>query len=386
MQHRLIPALTTVLVAAATLIGCGGKDSSEVTVRPIEPAATSAVQPAGASSAQRFGMTRPAPSALSAMAPAGAFTAETPSGWQPVQPSSARPLNYQVGRDPNAEAYFTTLSSGGGGLVANVNRWRTQMSLPELTEDEVAALPKKPLLGHDAVYVNLDGTFSSMGSEPKQNYKLLGLIALDGDTAYFAKMTGPAPILEGQEDQFLAWAASIKEGTDPHAGLSGDPHAAADPHAGISGMDMGTDLTAWRWQAPDTWNKAPDRPMRLVTYTSGPENQNEVYIAELGGPAGGVDMNINRWRQQMGQPPLSPDEIAALPTVPVMGQDAPIVEIEGDFTDDMRGLNIDTALMYGAIVPVGDRTLFVKMVGPKDAMAAEKDNFLNFTRSITQAE
>src|SRR5690606_2112468 len=145
--------------------------------------------------------------------------------------------------------------------------------------------------------------------------------------AYFAKMTGPAPILEGQEDQFLAWAASIKEGTDPHAGLSGDPHATADPHAGISGMDMGTDLTAWRWQAPDTWNKAPDRPMRLVTYTPGPENQNEVYTAELGGPAGGVDMNINRWRQQMGQPPLSPDEIAALPTVPVMGQDAPIVEI-----------------------------------------------------------
>lgn len=374
------------------MAGCGNNDDSEITtVRPVEPSAAPAVQAAGASSAQRFGMRQSMADAMGGMGVAGQFKADMPSGWQQKPPSSARPLNYQVGRDPNAEAYFTTLSSGGGGLVPNVNRWRAQMSLPELSEEEVAQLPKKELLGHEAVYLNLDGTFSSMGSEPKENYKMLGLIAIEGDTAFFAKMTGPAPILEGQEENFLAFAESIEEGADPHAGMAGDPHAgmAGDPHAGIAGMDMNmgdATVTTWQWQAPESWTRAPDRPMRLVTYASGAENQNEVYIAELGGVAGGVEMNINRWRQQMGQAPLSPSEIEALPTVTVMGEEAPIVEIDGNFDDSMRGATIADATMYGAVIPAGERTLFIKMVGPQDAMDAEKDNFVEFTQSINRAE
>ena len=381
MRNSLFSALCACLAIATPGLGCGKNDDQITTVRPIETPAAPAAQASGASSAERFGMRSGMPGAMAA-GPVATFDFETPEGWQPLPPSSMRLVNFQVGRDPNAEAYFTTMG-GGGGLAANVNRWRKQMGLPEISDAEIAQLPKKELLGHEAVYLSVDGAFAGMGSEPKENYRMLGLIALDGDKAYFAKMTGPIPVLEGQEENFLAFTASLNEGAaaDPHAGM------AADPHTGVPGMDAGAPaVTAWRWQAPEVWTKAADRPMRLVTYNSGPDNQNEVYIAELGGPAGGVEMNVNRWRQQMGQEPLSADDIAALPKVPVMGHEAPVVEIDGTFTDTMRGGTFPDYVMYGTIIPAGERTLFIKMVGPKDAMSGEKENFKAFTQSIAQAE
>ena len=383
MHYRTFPVLSVCVAAMLLGIGCGKNDSEITTVRPLEaPAAPSATN---TSAADRFGM-QPRPMAAAMKG----YTYTTPEGWQERPASSARQVDFQVAGDPNAEAYFAVLGGGGGGLVANVNRWRKQMGLTDLTEAEVTALPKQKLLGHDATFVTMDGAFAGMGSEAKENYRLVGLIAIAGDQALFAKMTGPIPVLEGQQENFLAFAASLAEGGGM-AGVAGDPHAglgAADPHAGIAGMDTGgaAPVTAWRWEAPEGWTKAPDRPMRLVTYSSGPENQNEVYIAELGGPAGGVEANVNRWQQQMGQPALTPDQIAALPKLTVLGQEVPWVTINGTFSASMRGGTFPDYAMYGTVVPTGEMTLFVKMTGPQALMEAEKDKFVAFVQSITRAE
>jgi hypothetical protein len=385
MHNTVLTLLGLCLIASAALLGCGNNNDSEITtVRPLDAPATPA---ATGSSADRFGM-QPR-----AAAPAvKRYSYETPEGWQERPPSSARQADFQVAGDPNAEAYFAVLGGIGGGLTANVNRWRTQMGLPELSEQEIEALPKEKLLGLDAVFVTMDGAFSGMGSEPKENYRLMGLIAIEGNQAYFAKMTGPIPVLEGQQENFLTFAASLEEGVaNPHAGLDmGDPHAGlagTDPHAGIAGMEMGAmTVTAWRWEAPEGWTKAPDRPMRLVTYTSGPANENEVYIAELSGVAGGAEANVNRWQQQMGQPALTAEEIAALPKLTVMGQEAPMVTIHGTFSDSMRGGTFPDYTMFGAVVPAGEMTLFIKMTGPQALMEAEKDNFIAFVQSINRAE
>lgn len=65
------------------------------------------------------------------------------------------------------------------------------------------------------------------------------------------------------------------------------------------------------WVVPAGWIEAPDpRPMRLATYTvpalAGPV---EVAVSRFAGRVGGDLANVNRWRGQMGLPPIGADEL-----------------------------------------------------------------------------
>ena len=88
-----------------------------------------------------------------------------------------RVANFSFGENSEGECYFTVLAGGGGGLVANVNRWRKQMNLSELTKDEVDALSDRAFLLGQGKFIELEGDFKSVGStEVLKNYKLVGII------------------------------------------------------------------------------------------------------------------------------------------------------------------------------------------------------------------
>ncbi|MEM7516738.1 MAG: hypothetical protein AAF368_07420, partial [Planctomycetota bacterium] len=103
-----------------------------------------------------------------------------------------------------------------------------------------------------------------------------------------------------------------------------------------------------RWDKPDGWQLGPGKAMRLVTfYPEGGEGA-EVYLTALPGHGGGMGANLNRWRGQMKQTPLSPDDIAALPRHEVLGQKAPLLEMEGSF-QGMSGGKVDGARFLGLV-------------------------------------
>ncbi len=132
------------------------------------------------------------------------------------------------------------------------------------------------------------------------------------------------------------------------------------------------------WTAPEGWEKAADRMMRAVTYNI---DGAECYIAVLPGAAGGVEANINRWVGQMGQNPLTPEAIAALPKLQVLGDTAPMVEVDGDFTG-MSGEMQKEQKLLGAIATVEGQSVFVKMTGPAAVVSAQRDNFVRFCESL----
>jgi hypothetical protein len=113
----------------------------------------------------------------------------------------------------------------------------------------------------------------------------------------------------------------------------------------------------------------------------GPSGKSECYVTVLSGPAGGVDANLNRWQEQMGQPPLEATAIQALPRLTVLGREAPFMEATGDFTG-MDGQTQGSSALLGVICPLEDRALFVKMTGPRDEVLAEKENFVAFCESL----
>jgi hypothetical protein len=89
------------------------------------------------------------------------------------------------------------------------------MGLDPLSEEEVTALPERPLLGASAKFVDIEGDFGGMAipgapaSEAKEDYRLLGLIQEQAQFTFFVKMTGPKALVSEQEAAFDSFCRSI---------------------------------------------------------------------------------------------------------------------------------------------------------------------------------
>lgn len=327
---------------------------------------------AGLSPAQRFGFTEPSPGPTGPTGDGG-LAWNTPPGWSERAPSGMRRADFVVGGDPRAECYLVTLGGGGGGLLANVNRWRDQMSLPPIDEAQLAEAERVAFLGTEALLVDFEGTFTGMGGDQEgEAYRLLGLVGLAGGEARFLKLTGPTEVVARERDAFLSLAASFHEG-----------HAAGGATA--SAVERGPGGLAWT--APAAWNRAPDRAMREVTFELGGAEDGpaaECYVAILGGNGGGALANVNRWRSQLELAPLSEDDFEQLERIPMLGTEAVLVQADGTY----RGMGdelVEEAGLLGAVCMLPDRAVFVKLVGPASTVRAARDDFVAFCRSLRRA-
>lgn len=384
-----IVAVLGAVVAAMTLASCnksGGTQEITETRTLVTPKEAPKV---GESAAERFGMTS---TGMSMPASQPGFTWTTPEGWEELPSKQFRPVNLRPAGDPAAECYVSQLSGTGGGLTENINRWRNQMKLEPIDDAAVAELPKKPLLGGEATYIDLDGTYAGMGAEAgSPDFKMVGLMLTTGGSAVFVKMTGPKALVEQELPKFEAFCASLEAGSpDPHGGMMaggamGAPgadlpegHPPLEPQMQAAGAAGGTDL---QWTTPEGWVQGGPRPMREVTFTLASDSGAECYISKLSNLGGGLDANLNRWAGQMGLDPLSADAIAALPKINVLGGDCPVVELKGNYTDMSGGAHPES-LMLGTIAVVGTDAYFIKMVGPAAEMDAQKANFTAFCESL----
>jgi len=135
---------------------------------------------------------------------------DTPDGWTRQPGSAMRDLNFTFGENGEGECYLARLPGAGGGLAPNVNRWRGQMGAESLSDEEIAALPRKPLFGQEAAFITVDGDYSGMGAgEPKKDYRLLGLILTSDAGAVFVKMVGPRDLVAQNEAAFDTFTSSI---------------------------------------------------------------------------------------------------------------------------------------------------------------------------------
>lgn len=363
--------------AAAALAGCGDESSGAQALGPsrtYEPVGSSIRWNATAEerhgiSARNFG------AAATADAPAAGASDlhwRTPAGWTEKPLSALREVNLQVAGDPRAECYLTTLAGEAGGLGPNINRWRAQLSLPPLGAADIAALPRVPWLGGEAVHVDCEGTWTGMsGDPPREGWRLVGLVLVRPDRSRFLKMVGPTDVIAREVAAFRELADSFGE----------PPRGQVEPRAGEAraGSPVDDEHAALTWHAPPGWRRGPDKEMREVTYFAGEGDAVECYVTVLGGDAGGVLANINRWCGQMGAPPLSEEDIAQLERLPMAGTDGLFVRIE---RGEHPGVADAQELLEGAVCMLAGRALFVKLTGPRDAVEAQHAALLAFCRSM----
>ena len=131
-----------------------------------------------------------------------------PAGWaeEPLTPMLLAKFSVT---DQDARASITVSAFPGdvGGLLANVNRWRGQVSLPPINEADLAqAVKQLETQAGDASLVDLVGTDASK----KNRVRLICVVLPHAGQTWFFKMMGDELVVAREKDAFLEFVQTAK--------------------------------------------------------------------------------------------------------------------------------------------------------------------------------
>ena len=129
------------------------------------------------------------------------------------------------------------------------------------------------------------------------------------------------------------------------------------------------------WDLPKGWTEARSGGMRLATLKPPVAGKVDVSLIMLPGTAGGELGNVNRWRGQVGLPPV--DEAARAQMRKEVTSKAGLVSVY-DFT----GEGAEKQRMVAGLLFTDGRSWFFKMTGDPDAVGSAKADFLKLLESL----
>lgn len=271
-----------------------------------------------------------------------------PSGWQEEQGGAQnRFATIKIpGESPPLEITVTVMpwrdSDEPEQLLMNLNRWRKQLSLApiELVNIADAIRVVKAAAGR-AIFVDLLGAlktdampppFAAMGAEPS------------------AKDEPAPPAPKAQKSTPEKADAPVQENPD----------------------------LPFTYSLPKGWQSSKAPVFAVAGFTFKKDSQQvEVSVSPLGGRAGGVLSNVNRWRTQLKLAPIEESELNSLiKETKIDGKPAKMVQLVGPQSAQPR-----TAIT-AAIVERDDATWFFRMRGDADLAKVQQENFEKFLDSI----
>ncbi len=390
----MIHTRSCVLFALLAFAACSGKDTADFGApRQLPKDQRPTVWDAAAR--ERLGlpdMSKPKPDGAAApqgqAAPKGElrWVGALPTGWetQPSNPARFRDAVWKITSDANCEIYLT--AAVGGGVAGNLARWYTQQfGIAEVPAME--ALPIVELAGKPARLAEMKGTFAG-----KANWAALIAFVPQGEQMMTFKFTGPEAVVMANKDAFLALAKSLRQATaspdakappiDPNQPMPSNHPDIGAANGGAANGATATPAAAtgpFTGTAPAGWTPKPGT-QRFLHHTFGKDG--EAYVGQLGGT---VKQNLDIWRGEMGQQPMTDAEYAALPKAAFLGEDSVLLDLAGNF-QSMSGKKIDGARMLVMARSDGQSTQFAKLFGAAADVAAQVDAFRSFCASVRRAQ
>jgi hypothetical protein len=244
---------------------------------------------------------------------------KVPESWRSEAGDPTRDATFRFGKDGALELAVTHFGAETRQLLPNVNRWRGQIGLGAIGADEVAKVTSKTTVG--------------------------------GDKATLIDMTGPG----GKGGPKMP----------PFAHPPMDGAGGAAPARGVP-----------EYVTPPGWQKA-DRPVTrfaVAEFTIGAGDREARATISLAG--GDPVANIQRWREQLGLPPGTEDEVK---------KDVRPIEVDGNpgqFVDLAGPESAGRQRILGVIVVRGGQSWFIKLRGPADLVESQKAAFEAFVKSV----
>jgi len=299
-----------------------------------------------------------------------------PEGWKQKEPDGVRIGSFAIHGENggDAEVAITSFPGAVGTELDNVNRWRRELSLEPVGPDSLVSEP-----------VTVDSSQGKLFDiEGASARTVVAMISRNG-SSWFIKLRGDTPGVAAAKPVFLDFLKSIRFGSGASAPAVSDPHAglalqgASNPHEGLTPPGSSGDMP--KWNVPAQWSETePSSSMILKSFSVSSDSgaKANVTVSFLMGEGGGLLMNVNRWRGQLGQPPIDENQLASEASIlPTVAGKATVAEITG--TDARTG---QPARILVAIVPNGDKTWFYKLMGDSKTVEAQKNSFVEFVKTV----
>lgn len=363
------------LTCTLTLIACGSPVEEKIVDKPLR-----VIEPAGITQAPATTPEESAPrvtiQAQNVASQGGTPQWTIPSDWTQVPANRMILAAYRLPSD----AVLSISSLGGGGSdEANLVRWARQLGItyePAMLESARRSVPgaQLPLSRYH------------MASDEKAFD--IGIYREEG-TAWFFKLDGTPESVASSEGAFLGFLASIQGNSEEEPAplmltaqadtpvmSPGEKETETPAMRPLPGMaEQVAAIGGASWSRPETWKTGPANAMRKGTYLiSGSGGDAELAISAFPGDVGGLIANVNRWRQQAGQPPL--DEAGILNSIEkrdLPAGPAHLMLIEGNGRPST----------LGAILPHANETWFFKMTGPLATLQEEVATFEAFLKTVS---
>lgn len=142
----------------------------------------------------------------------------------------------------------------------------------------------------------------------------------------------------------------------------------------VSASDSGTPVP-FNYQLPAGWKTQPVTGMRVVSLLT--PGAGEVSVIPLPGLAGDLKGNLNRWRGQVGLPPLQ-DEVLiqkSFQTLKLKQDQALTLELLAPSDQPDKAMRV-------ALLSRGGVTWFFKLAGTRQVVAQQKEAFTAFLQSV----
>jgi hypothetical protein len=191
------------VILGSVPLGCGGNPRSTATRNAVAPAAEPSEERRGEAENEAENELR---------LPKLLFT--IPDGWQRQAPSSSFLLaEFTLPRAETDEADGRlTVSSAGGSIEANIERWRGQFG----GKPENSSQDRIQVDGMDVVIVDLSGEFDDQRSPiapgtKTSGYRMLAAILPVGGELHFVKAVGPQATIKAHADRIREFVGSAKQ-------------------------------------------------------------------------------------------------------------------------------------------------------------------------------
>jgi hypothetical protein len=364
-------ARARLLVMCAVAVFCGlvGCEREEIHTYKV-PKGSVRMQPAGVASPQS-----PKSSQLQAGHVRMRWT--VPDGWRQVPGQrEMRVATFEAtGGTSPVEAVVSSFPGQAGGLLPNVNRWRRQLNLEPIGQQELA--------GHLTPFINgqVRGyTLDFTGPDGDSQKRIVGAIILEGaQKTWFVKAMDSPVALEPHRDAVWRFAESFQltgdahsgdDGQADHAGHDHSDHAEHDSHAHPAPASTGNGPA---WRVPGHWvrDPSPSSILSAAFNISNDAGDARATITLLKGDGGGMLSNINRWRGQLGLPPVRRlDEQPVASIGDPSGARVVVIDLLAP-GDEGGGRERYVIAMFSH----EQKTWFFKLTGPQGAVEVEKDAF-----------
>jgi hypothetical protein len=145
-----------------------------------------------------------------------------PGDWKEETPSNKmRFMQFRLPKkgDDKDDAELVIFKGLGGGVKANVQRWKDQFVPPEGKKiDDVAKVEEIKIGGQPATLLDVQGTYlfkarpfdPSAKAERKPNYRMVAIYFDGPKDPYQIRLTGPAKTVEAYKKGFDEWLKNFK--------------------------------------------------------------------------------------------------------------------------------------------------------------------------------